>query len=130
MTIERESGRARVLVIDDEPLICDVIRMMLEENHDVVTAGSGAEAQRVLATDRDFDVILCDLMMTDVSGIELHAWLKEQHPQLAARMVFMTGGAYTTQSREFLEAIPNRTIGKPLVWETVEQTVREIAAEA
>lgn len=130
MSNERQNGRARVLVVDDEPLICDVIRMMLEENHDVVTAGSGAEAQQILATDRDFDVILCDLMMTDVSGIDLHAWLKEHHPQLAARMVFMTGGAYTPQSREFLEAIPNRTIGKPLVWETVEQTVREIAAEA
>lgn len=115
--------RARVLVIDDEPLICDVIRMMLEDKHDVVTVSSGADAQALLDRDQGFDVILCDLMMAGVSGIDLYVWLGQHHPQIRSRIVFMTGGAYTPQSRDFVEHTPNRFIAKPLMWSTVEEAI-------
>ena len=118
--------RPRVLVVDDEPLICDVLRMMLEDDHDVVTATSGAQAQHVVDTEPPFDAILCDLMMSGVSGIDLHAWLKSTHPELVERVVYMTGGVYTALAQQFVDAIPNRFISKPLLWATVQEAVRAV----
>jgi CheY-like chemotaxis protein len=116
----------RLLVVDDEALICEVIQMMLEEKHDVVLATSGAEARALLERDRRFDTIFCDLMMPVVSGMDLHGWLVEHDAGLAGRMVFMTGGAYTPQARQFLEQRAMRHIGKPLDWQALEGAIRDL----
>ena len=105
--------RGRVLVVEDEPLIRVALARMLASDHDVVEAESGAVAERLLAADGRFDVILSDLIMPDVSGMDLHDGLALTRPELAARMVFMTGGAFTQRARAFLEAVPNLRIEKP-----------------
>lgn len=113
--------RTRVLVVDDEPLLGTTLRVTLEDAHDVVVVQSGEAARALLEEDRAFDVILCDLMMPRTSGMDLFAWLEGEHAELAKRMVFMTGGAYTARAQDFLEAVPNRRIDKPFeVGELVE----------
>lgn len=119
--------RARVLVVDDEPLLGTTLRVTLEEDHDVVIAQSGEAAQALLEQDTAFDVILCDLMMPRTSGMDLYAWLRAANPGLAERMIFMTGGAYTAQAQDFLENVPNRHIDKPF---EVRALVELIAAVA
>lgn len=110
----RASGRRpRLLIIDDEPLIGRTLEVLLGDRHDVVLANSGDEAKRILATDGPFDAILCDLMMPLVNGMQLHQWLAETHPELAPRMVFMTGGVYVEEARDFLARVPNLRIEKP-----------------
>jgi CheY-like chemotaxis protein len=104
--------RGRVLIVDDEPLIGTTLKVLLAD-HDVVVATTGIEAQRLLQNDGDFDVILCDLMMPGISGIDLHAWALARNPALARRMVFMTGGAFTERARKFLVEVSNPRLDKP-----------------
>ena len=68
---------------------------------------------RLLDTDSRFDLILCDLMMQHGSGMELHAELVRRGSDLARRMAFMTGGAYTPEARRLLARVPNPCIDKP-----------------
>ena len=105
--------RGRILVVDDEPGVRDIIARMLGCDHEVVTAASGAEAQALLEKDRRFDLIYCDLMMPRISGMELHAWLAERDAELAEQVVFITGGAFTPGASSFLARVGNLRIDKP-----------------
>ena len=105
--------KPRVLIIDDERTLRSTLQVLLSDAYDVILADSGAAAFEVLATDRAFDVVLCDLMMPEVSGMQVHAWVQREAPDLLPRMVFMTGGAFTRNASEFLEQIVNRYLEKP-----------------
>lgn len=116
----------RVLIVDDEANIGATLRSLLAPAHAAVLAGSGAEAQEILAADAAFDVILCDLMMPDVSGMDLHDWLRARDPELAARMVFMTGGAFTQRARAFLDAVERPWLEKPFRLDRLTKLIAEI----
>ncbi|MFH1809989.1 MAG: PAS domain S-box protein [Pseudomonadota bacterium] len=103
----------RILVVDDEPAICSALRRLLGAHHEVVTAGSGLEARAVLQQDQGFDLVLCDLMMPEMTGMDLHAWLVAHHPDIARHMVFITGGAFTPRAAEYLAAAGNLKVEKP-----------------
>jgi PAS domain S-box-containing protein len=105
--------RGRVLVIDDEPLITRTIRRILGTDHDVTIAENGEVGLAALGAGVTFDVILCDLMMPVMSGMDLHAELARTAPATAQRMVFMTGGAFTARARSFLDAVDNLRLDKP-----------------
>ncbi len=103
-------GRLRVLVIDDEPDICEILEAGLSAHADVTVCHSGREAQELVADDDGWDRIFCDLMMPEVTGIEVFESLP---PELQTRVVFVTGGAFTQDARRFLGEIPNPTLNKP-----------------
>lgn len=105
--------RARVLVIDDEQLITMAVQRALSLQHDVRSFDRAQAAFECMSNGERFDVILCDLMMPDMSGMELHAWVSRIAPDQAARMVFLTGGIFTSHARAFLSAVPNTHIEKP-----------------
>ncbi len=109
----RSTPRGRILVVDDEQGIRAIIARMLGRKHEVVTAASGEEAKAILETDRRFDLIYCDLMMPRISGMELHVWLAERDADLAAQLVFMTGGAFTPGASEYLARLGNLRVEKP-----------------
>jgi signal transduction histidine kinase/CheY-like chemotaxis protein len=106
--------RPRVLVIDDEPPIGRVISRMLRELADVVVVTSGREALVRIDADGEFDMVLCDLMMPGMTGIELYQELERKHRAILPRMRFMSGGAFTPRSQEFLDRIDSTLIDKPL----------------
>ncbi|QRN95212.1 response regulator [Archangium violaceum] len=105
--------RCRILVVDDEPMIGMAIRRTFQRDHEVVTLTSAREACERLTGGECFDLILCDVMMPEMSGVELHQELSRHSPELAERMVFMTGGAFTPKARTFLSQVKNRRIDKP-----------------
>jgi PAS domain S-box-containing protein len=105
--------RGRLLVIDDEPLIGAVIKRALSSDHEVVTTTNAAEALLRIRGGEKFDLILCDLMMPQMTGVELHARLQVLGPEWADRLVFLTGGAFTPATRAFLETVPNDKLEKP-----------------
>ena len=108
-------ARGRVLAVDDEPGIRSAFQRMLgRDGHEVVTASSGEEGKKILDADQRFDVIVLDLMMPQVSGMELHRWLAENHPALAERVVFVTGGVFTPRARAYLSENDNLLLEKPL----------------
>ncbi len=109
----RPTERGRILVVDDEAGIRAVLTRLLGEDHEVIAAASGNEARSLLARDRAFDLIFCDLMMPDVSGMDLHAWLTTHDPQLAEQVVFITGGAFTPGASEYLKRVGSLRVEKP-----------------
>jgi CheY-like chemotaxis protein len=117
--------RARILVIDDEPRVGATLALALGERFHVDVLGNGRDAQLLLERDGAFDLVLCDLMMPDVSGIDLYERIATSRPTLAARFVFMTGGAFTERAREFLKQHRLRRIEKPFPLERVEQLLLE-----
>jgi PAS domain S-box-containing protein len=116
----RAPRRARILVVDDEPLIGSAIERLLSRRHDVTKLVAAEDALRVLARDPGFDVILCDVMMPELSGPEFHARLS---PELARRVVFMSGGAFTDASRSFLAHTENPKLAKPLDLAELERVI-------
>jgi PAS domain S-box-containing protein len=105
--------RPRILVVDDERAMRTTLAALLSDHYEVLTADSGAGAIGTLTRDPAFDAVLCDLMMPDVSGVDVYAWILAEAPALARKVVFMTGGAFTPRARELLERVPNRRVEKP-----------------
>jgi two-component system, cell cycle sensor histidine kinase and response regulator CckA len=84
-------GRGRVLVIDDEPSVVAAVERLLADSHTVSGVQSARTALERFGRGESFDLILCDLRMPDMSGIELARQLDERYPHLRRRLVFMTG---------------------------------------
>jgi PAS domain S-box-containing protein len=105
--------RARVLVVDDERAMRTTLAALLSDRYDVLTADSGSAAIGTLKREPGFDAVLCDLMMPEVSGVDVYQWILDEAPALAQKVVFMTGGAFTPRARELLDRVPNRRIEKP-----------------
>jgi len=115
----------RILIVDDEAAIRTAMVRMLR-GHETVEASSGAEARQVLEGDQGFDLVLCDMMMPKVSGMDLHRWLREAHPALARRLVFVTGGAFTPRAREYLNSVDNLRLEKPFDVANFKKTVGQL----
>jgi PAS domain S-box-containing protein len=118
--------RALVLVVDDEPSVGFAIRRVLR-GHDVETATTAPEALGLLAQGKEFDVILSDLMMPGMSGMELYAEISHLHPKLAPRVVFLTGGAFTPEANSFLDRIENERMDKPFESRKLRELVEKYA---
>ena len=105
--------RGTILVVDNEPMIAKVVQRSLSPDHEVVAISSATEALERIGAGERFDVILCDLMMPQMTGMDLHAELSEIAREQAGRMIFLTGGAFTSRARSFLDETRNRHIEKP-----------------
>jgi signal transduction histidine kinase len=113
MVGRRAIRRGSILVIDDEPLLAIALQRCLARDHDVTCLHRAREAIERVERGEHFDVILSDLMMPEITGMELHDELLKIAPEQAAAMVFLTGGAFTTHAREFLDRVPNQRLEKP-----------------
>lgn len=120
--------RLRILVVDDEPAICSMISRTLGKKHEVVTAPSAQAARSILDEDTAFDVVLCDLMMPGMTGMDLHEWLVTRDEALARRIVFMTGGAFTPKASDFLSHMTVATLEKPFDSAKLEQAISSVVA--
>jgi two-component system NtrC family sensor kinase len=102
-----------VLVVDDEADLADLLADILSaDGHRVDTASNGAVALSKLR-ERVYDLILTDLRMPDMDGPAFYRELERSHPDLARRVVFMTGDVHTASVREFLETAAAPTLAKP-----------------
>ncbi|BDG06666.1 PAS domain S-box protein [Anaeromyxobacter oryzae] len=117
----------RILVVDDEPLVASVIQRLLAGRHEVVTATRAGEALLLLRAGARFDAILSDLLMPEMTGMELFETLGAELPDQAARMVFMTGGAYTDLARAFVSRQKARVIPKPIDLDELDRVLAEVA---
>jgi CheY-like chemotaxis protein len=121
-----DAGRLRLLVVDDEESVLLMLGKHLAA-HETVLLGSGREAIEFLEDDRDFDAIVCDVQMGDYTGIQVHAEVATIDPGLAQRMVFITGGAFTEASRQFLDEPGRNVLYKPFKAEDLRSAV-DVAA--
>ncbi|HUQ98389.1 MAG TPA: PAS domain S-box protein [Gemmatimonadaceae bacterium] len=106
------SRRGRILIVDDEEMIIRILKKILKE-HDVVATVDAREALELCARGERFDLILCDLMMPVMTGMDLHSEISLVSPEQARAMIFVTGGAFTEKTRSFLSDVPKEHIEKP-----------------
>lgn len=118
-------GKLSILVVDDEPVIARLIQKALV-NHDVTIANDGREAVALMG-EHAYDVILCDLIMPEMTGMDVYRAALQRAKPVHDRIVFMTGGAFTQRARDFLESVPNLRIEKPFELGRLERTIYEAA---
>lgn len=119
------AARIRVLIIDDEPLLGKSLRRALGE-HEVTFTEDPVRALELCAQ-TDYDAIVCDLMMPMIGGEGVYEHLREHAPDLASRMIFMTGGAFTAGAQRFLHEVPNLKLTKPFSPDDLRRAVRRVA---
>jgi CheY-like chemotaxis protein len=105
-------ARGRVLVADDDARVALALARALDD-HEVVVVSSGRDALD-RCRNEPFDCILCDVMMPDVSGVEVHEALRADGLGLERRIIFVTGGAVTDAARSALARLDNRVLEKPV----------------
>lgn len=118
--------RGRILIVDDEPGLRQSLSRVLQPLHDVVSVASGLEAQVTLKLDKGFDLIISDLMMPGLGGLGLCDWLEHAHPQLARRILFMTGGSLDPKTKASIERAGHPTLEKPFEMRRFRRLVNEL----
>jgi signal transduction histidine kinase len=123
------SKPGRILVIDDEVILLRAIQNILQDDgHHVTCRDDPRSALALLEQGESFDLILSDLMMPSMTGMDLYETLLSRLPAAAHKIVFITGGAITPRMAAFLESIPNARLEKPFRIEQLCATVRRSMA--
>lgn len=108
-------ANGRILIVDDEPYIRRALRRVLSTRHEVEIARDGAQALEMLERDSvGFDVILCDVVMPGISGLDMVQVISERWPELRERVVFITGGVFSAEAEALLQSGPNPVLRKPV----------------
>jgi len=126
---DQPRGRKRVLFVDDEVTILVAYRRALGRRFDVEIADGGEKAIAMLDQGRVFDAIVCDIMMPGVDGEALYDEIMRRDTELAQRIVFCTGGTFTSRSSTFAARIPNLIFEKPVDLGLLERAISQIAAK-
>jgi PAS domain S-box-containing protein len=118
------AGR-HVVLIEDDSMVARALTLQLRSAGYRVTAMTdGKEGLELLRTRPDADLVFCDLMMTGMTGMDLAEALASEAPDVAAKIVFMTGGAFLPRAREFVARHLERTVDKP--FDIVAETQRRL----
>ena len=102
----------RVLIIDDDRQVTASMAILFEGN-DVQVVHSGREGLARLLGRDEYDWIFCDLMMRDLSGMDVYEEVRRARPGLEQRFVFMTGGAFTARAQAFVAEVKVPCLAKP-----------------
>lgn len=102
-----------ILAIDDDPVVLALIARVLKSDYQVAAVTSATDALQRLARGEHYDLVLCDLMMEGMDGVQLYQEVGRLYPDLQERMVFLTGGAYSNESARFLEGPAPASLTKP-----------------
>jgi two-component system, NtrC family, sensor kinase len=116
--------RARVLVVDDEPRIGSAITRILNPVHEVTSVYTAQDAISRFEQGEEYDVILCDILMPHLSGYDLYQSLAQIAPQSLDRIIFMTGGPFSTRGASFLDTVTNPRLEKPFSPEALRTLVQ------
>lgn len=124
--IDQTSFQVNILIIEDEQHLAEAFQMMLIKLYEVQAVLTGKAGLEQLLSEKHFDIILCDLSLPDLSGMELYSTVKLSKPGLEQNFMFLTGGAFTRQSQVFLQSISNPVLNKPILANELRDKVKEM----
>jgi len=125
---KKEIAKPRnILVVDDEPFVCDAVRMMLSfDGHGVTTVSSAKEGLTRLATG-DFDLVITDFAMPVMKGNELAAAIKGRHPGIPVIMI-TAYAEILDPARDALDGV-DCVLSKPFMLEDLRDAVQKALAK-
>lgn len=119
----------RILIVDDDAFVLKALRRALMQ-YDLELAQDGEKALEILGRAPSFDLILCDLMMPDVSGMDIYEHLRRSAPGQEEKIVFLTGGAVTEDASRFVARIANSVLEKPFDYHRLRGVVEDMLGSA
>jgi two-component system, cell cycle sensor histidine kinase and response regulator CckA len=122
--------RGCILVVDDEAIVLKAMRRILEGQHEIVCAETGQQGLELIRSGAQYDLLFCDLMMPDMNGVAFYEDLAKTHPDLAKRVVFLTGAAPTPELEKFLASVKARILQKPFDAKRLRQVVASFLMSA
>ncbi len=111
--VHHDHSRGRILVVDDDDAIVVILHKLLERSFDLALTTRSTQALDWIVRGDRYDVILCDLLMPELTGMDLHERLCQQAPDQAKRMIFVTGGSFNNRVQRFLGTVANPHLEKP-----------------
>ena len=119
------TGVKRILVVEDEPAICEVCRRVLtDEVFEVDIAANGRVAQDILG-ERDYDLCLIDIILPEVNGKQLYQFMEENYPEVISRVIFTTGDVVGSDTQSFIELARRPFLPKPFTPDELRAMVRK-----
>ena len=106
--------RLRVMIVDDDEFVLRAVARSLSDEFECITVSSGPEALAELRSDARVDALLADVVMPGMNGVELFEALRREHPALAERTVFFSGGIRSSGLRDALESTGRPCLEKPV----------------
>lgn len=120
------TARRRLLLVEDEPQLASALSDQLLA-WEVRVAGGRREGISALAEDRDFDAVLCDVLLGDGTAVDVHEWLIAHAPELVSRVVFMTGGAASPEVSSKIHASGRPVLDKPFTSSELEERLASLS---
>jgi CheY-like chemotaxis protein len=125
---DEKKSRGKVLIVDDEPAIRNILaRILSNKGHKAQTVSNGKAALAMLQ-DTGYDLLVADLKMSGVSGIDLYETLKKKRPEMADKTIFITGDTMTEETNEFLASSGRPYLAKPFTPMEFLQTIEDVLA--
>ncbi|HEX3475326.1 MAG TPA: ATP-binding protein [Kofleriaceae bacterium] len=120
--------RRRVLIVDDEPRVAQALERLLHTDYDLTLVSCGASAIEHVTAGIRYDAIITDVMMPNMTGVELFDRLEILAPDQASRVIFMTGGVFTPQTQARLEVAGNPQLQKPVSAQELRACIAKLLA--
>ena len=118
------------MIVDDDPMVADMIARRLSNDHEVIVVSCGGDALVQIQQGGWFDAIVSDVMMPNMTGIELLEQLREVAPRQAERVIFLSGGVFAPESRARLDALHALLLEKPVDMKVLRAAIAAVAAAA
>jgi CheY-like chemotaxis protein len=126
----RTGRRHRVMLVDDEAQVAHTMERLLRRDYDITIALCGNEAIEHIVNGARFDAIVSDVMMPNMTGIELTEQLQQLAPDQARRLIFLSGGAFTAQTRDRLDELGAPQLEKPVSAKELRAHLSRMVADA
>ncbi len=118
-----------MLIVDDEPALASALAAFLGLEHHVTVVGRAEQALALLSEGHRFDAIVCDVLMPQISGIDMYEQIERRFPAMMGRMIFITGASTMPRVADFLARVDNARLDKPIDVEQLKRTVNAVASQ-
>ena len=122
-----ENGQQRILVVDDESSLARLIQMVMEYQGYVVDWAADGEEALALGRRHEYAAVICDILMPILDGVELYQIWQANAPQLAQRVIFVTGGNLGSRTDRFIHLCGRPCLYKPFDMRELASTIQEVA---
>jgi len=113
-------------VIDDEPSFLYLVSEYLEREGCEIMTATDAKTALTILEDRDFDFVICDIRMPEMSGIEFYRIINEKKPSLKDWTIFSTGDTLGDTTRAFFELVTNPQVEKPFNFDELKEVIKSV----